>query len=704
MSAEKTKVAILGGGPGGVAAAFWLSSSQELRDRFEVTLYTQGWRLGGKCASARNYSAGERIEEHGLHMFMGFYRTAFATMRAVYPLTRRPDDRFRSWTDAFTPQRLVSLGFAVPDGKGGTTWSPWTIEFPELPGNPGDLDDTGLDYLARAPKCLIAALRSSVWPLLHDLLGRRVAGSVIKIDFFSMLHVDGALAETTVLFEERFAGVSTEIAGFFRKLYAECSLETAWLLGERLPADHSVASDLLRELRRLQECFNTFLVATLRSCEEWGFHLYVMISLGFAGLIGYLDDVLPKGDAGFDALNALDFRAWLKSHGAPDDALGPGPVQAIYDLAFAYEAGEAGKPGAAKMAAGAALRLVMRMCFGYRNAPLWRMQAGAGDVIFTPLYRYLAGRHVAINFFHRVRDLGVKDGLVETIEIDRQLDVKNGRYLPLQEGDDRWPAEPLWDQIVDGDVLGTKGLALESPWCTFKVGEQTLRRGQDFDVVVLAMPPLALKPISAQLAASVPWRNMLDNMTAVPTQSVQLWMKPDLSGLGWKNGQSVLTAYAQDLSSWADMSQVREGGAGDPGSCQYLCGVYHCAAPLPVGENPTFIDAQTKSVVQRTEAWLDENAGVLWPGVCPNGKALDRSVVTDRYYRVNIGYSDQYVQTFPGSVQYRLDPGKSGFANVFLAGDWTLSSINGGSVESAFESGQRAAEAITQKPSPAQPD
>jgi len=149
---------------------------------------------------------------------------------------------------------------------------------------------------------------------------------------------------------------------------------------------------------------------------------------------------------------------------------------------------------------------------------------------------------------------------------------------------------------------------------------------------------------------------------------------------------------------------VREGGAGDPGSCQYLCGVYHCAAPLPVGENPTFIDAQTKSVVQRTEAWLDENAGVLWPGVCPNGKALDRSVVTDRYYRVNIGYSDQYVQTFPGSVQYRLDPGKSGFANVFLAGDWTLSSINGGSVESAFESGQRAAEAITQKPSPAQPD
>ena len=34
----------------------------------------------------------------------------------------------------------------------------------------------------------------------------------------------------------------------------------------------------------------------------------------------------------------------------------------------------------------------------------------------------------------------------------------------------------------------------------------------------------------------------------------------------------------------------------------------------------------------------------------------------------------------------------SGVANLFLAGDWVRTSINGGSVEAAFEAGQRAAD------------
>src|SRR5690242_10662285 len=73
------RIAILGGGCAALAAAFALTEDARWRDRFEVTVYQQGWRLGGKGASGRNTDPrfGARIEEHGLHLWAGFYRNAF---------------------------------------------------------------------------------------------------------------------------------------------------------------------------------------------------------------------------------------------------------------------------------------------------------------------------------------------------------------------------------------------------------------------------------------------------------------------------------------------------------------------------------------------------------------------------------------------------------------------------------------------------
>ena len=49
-----------------------------------------GWRLGGKGANGRRADAGQRIEEHGLHVWGGFYANAFRTMRECYAGLRRP--------------------------------------------------------------------------------------------------------------------------------------------------------------------------------------------------------------------------------------------------------------------------------------------------------------------------------------------------------------------------------------------------------------------------------------------------------------------------------------------------------------------------------------------------------------------------------------------------------------------------------------
>ena len=69
---EKKKVAIIGGGLGAMSSAFALTAPEQ-NGRYDVTVHTMGWRLGGKGASGRNPEIHDRIEEHGLHIFMGFY-------------------------------------------------------------------------------------------------------------------------------------------------------------------------------------------------------------------------------------------------------------------------------------------------------------------------------------------------------------------------------------------------------------------------------------------------------------------------------------------------------------------------------------------------------------------------------------------------------------------------------------------------------
>ena len=88
----KKKIAILGGGPGAISAAFDLTSKAEWREQFDVTIYQIGWRLGGKCASGRGEH--DRIEEHGLHLLGGSYENAFRMLRAAYQ---------RSWLELARP-------------------------------------------------------------------------------------------------------------------------------------------------------------------------------------------------------------------------------------------------------------------------------------------------------------------------------------------------------------------------------------------------------------------------------------------------------------------------------------------------------------------------------------------------------------------------------------------------------------------------
>jgi uncharacterized protein with NAD-binding domain and iron-sulfur cluster len=96
---------VLGGGAGALAAAFALSDPA-LDPGFEVTVYTRGWRLGGKGASGRNGDRHRRIEEHGLHLWFGFYEEAIGLMQDAYR-----EAEMGAWTDAFSAVRHLELWY-----------------------------------------------------------------------------------------------------------------------------------------------------------------------------------------------------------------------------------------------------------------------------------------------------------------------------------------------------------------------------------------------------------------------------------------------------------------------------------------------------------------------------------------------------------------------------------------------------------------
>ena len=73
-------------------------------------------------------------------------------------------------------------------------------------------------------------------------------------------------------------------------------------------------------------------------------------------------------------------------NGASERSLDLGFIRGLYDLALAYEDGDRRRP---RVAAGQALRGLLRLFFSYRGAFFWKMRAGMGDVVFAPFYEVL---------------------------------------------------------------------------------------------------------------------------------------------------------------------------------------------------------------------------------------------------------------------------------------------------------------------------
>ncbi len=715
MEERKQRIVILGGGISSLATAYSLTSRPDWQSRYEITVYQMGFRLGGKGASGRNRELANRIEEHGIHVFFGFYDNAFRIMKECYEELGRPAGApLARVTDAFKPYPRITF-----TEKLNGQWSVWPWDFPANEHRLGEggpiptpwgyvklllrhMTEWYEQVVADTPTDLKARL--GAWtPDLGGPLGRPLDAVLDKVVLPPL--IDRLWQRNS---RSAFNAVREVIDALMRSADA--------VLGDPDPsrrADRLALAQLVRRARVVRESAR-WLGQRLREVPSLRRAL-VLLDFAIATIIGLVEDEVVYLPEDWRKMDSIDLKKWLAKHGAAPETADCALIQGMYAGIFSVEH---------EVGAGTMLHYTLRMLFAYRGAVLYKMQAGMGDVVFAPLYQVLRRRGVRFEFFHRVDRLELDPGhrRIARVVVGRQMAVARGAYEPLFDvnGLPCWPSEPLYEQLVDGERLRASGESLEDAWTAWPdaLPPRVLEDGRDFDLVVLGISLGALPGLCGELAddpTNPRFRQMLAALRTTQTQAMQLWHKPSLEGLGWRHGNSITIPYEEPYDTWTDMAHLvpRESWRqGEVGGIAYLCSPMADEEPIPPPGDHGYARRQHARAAANARGWLERHAGWLWPRAAgrPSGTGFDWSLLVDREERtgaarfeaqhvaVPTNLSDRYNLSLPGTVSSRLPAGGSGYGNLVLAGDWTLNPINAGCVEAATMSGLLAARTISGEP------
>jgi uncharacterized protein with NAD-binding domain and iron-sulfur cluster len=712
MAGSKVRVAVLGGGMGAMSAAFALTEIDPKGERYEITVHQLGWRLGGKTASGRNRKYGQRIEEHGLHVWSGMYDNSFTIMRIAYNALNRPaGSPLATIDDAFKRQNRPAL--AQRNGQG---WSPWPFWFQpsenptRFPGRdclwakkpmPSLAKQlyrllADIDYAAKLPDNGQADIREVIGGLSEE---QRASIAAIQGPVETVPNLLSAIRKLAVGLDSDRQGVTAASKDWRAALLAGLHGLHAFIYRLRSQGARKVDSQVARRLELIDLALTIARGIIHKKCLVEG--LYV--------------------------LDRYDFREFLRKYrpllGSEDPKLSIADgtiVRGMYDYVFGYQNGCRRTPN---LSACSAIQTAFRIVFTYEGAFFYKATAGFGDAVFTPIYQVLKSRGVKFCFFHKVTKLvPSSDGsTIDHIRIDQQAAVRPGlsEYQPLVrvKGIDCWPSSTLWDQIQDGEELAEADVnfedySLQRP----PVARLELQRGQDFDQVILGISVGALNKICKPLIdQKQSWADMVSKLATTRTQALQLWVDRDVHELGGPfvapvAGETmgpIVSGYVPPFDTYSDMSQLLDAEAWPeraergPRSVAYFCGV--------MGDEEASDDTElaTAKAKENSRGWMTaylqplwndirQGADFRWDLLHAEGAATCDARFDQQYWRANISPSERYVLSLPGTLQYRLEPGRSGYSNLFLAGDWTkVPEINAGCIEVAAMSGLAAASALS---------
>jgi uncharacterized protein with NAD-binding domain and iron-sulfur cluster len=646
---ENGRLIILGGGIAALTTAFYASEESHRRVFPNgIHVYEKEDHLGGKGASRRADSphVRARIEEHGLHVWFGFYDNAFALLAKCHTYLeeqvakknyKRWSSSLRDVADGFRPCSRV----AVMDYD-GSRWLPWAADFPEDPTvHPWDARRSG-ERLGSVEDLAGRALRL-VESLLYALAGRPAASGRPHPTLLdaSLLPVPVQLPKADFL--TRDAEVMLAAARESRTGLEQLSRLLALLAGTA------------KEVRyRLDEPVRSH--SGLR--RTW----YV-VDLLLAAVRGLIDEgIVLTGN--FEPIDRYDLRAWLILHGASEESVSSGVLKAlVYDLAFAYAEG---KPEQPSCSAATGVYGLLRLLLTYRGAIMWKMNAGMGEVVFAPIYEALLRRGVKFHFGHEV----------EQISLAR----RNGRALAKQ-----IVFGPAKGYVAPSKLehLSVENGPLAGKLPYWRAQEQRRMRtpapinlGPN-DMVVYGLPVGTIAGVIPR--APEPWRICAEKVKTVSTACLQLWLNVPVDRYApWSTPDVTAGAYAEPFDTWSDM--------------KVLAGEVATRKAKPIRSVAYFTNVAPDGVSEQdlralVDAFITGELTALWPQFDPN-------MVVDKYPRLNDDASDRYTLSLPGSMAARLSPQDDSIANVRPVGDWTRTSISAGCIEAAVISGMIAARVL----------
>lgn len=693
-SAGKKKIAVLGGGMSALSAAFYLTSRSDWQSRYEVTIYQRGWRLGGKAASGRNMARGARVEGLGaVHVWGGSYENAFSLMRDCYAELGRPAGAtFRGWEDAFSEQPMLYFEEILEDGS----TSVWPLDFPVTSDTPGDGKDG-----------------PSIWSVIERLTGWLVeAMRNFPLTTARDTSREALAKDTRRLLPAWLVELSRDVGRVAGKLIYDGSpfwlLREAWELSHRLLTnEESFASDMVMladYLRKFLDWLEDNFLEEIMA-DSSARRVYTLMALAIAVVRGLItDNVLFEN---FFVIDDFDLRQWLARHGASEFLCQSAPVKAIYDFFFAYRHGDADSP---LLSAGIALNHTLKLIMAYKGSIFWKLNAGAGSVVFAPLYEVLKARGVKFEFFTEVEALRLDANFerVARIELAHQAEVVSGAsYEPLIEVQDLscWPNQPLWTQLVDGaryeqEQVNFEARAEDGGWTP--VSRSVLELGRDFDMVICAMSVGALPYVASDIIANKRgWDAMVDQLETVPAVSMRLDFLRDRLALGWRQTSALLSGWEsvpftswEDCTAWLNLEDWPL--ASSPRNIATYCGTYATAL-------------STAGQSAQIKAWLDDRLGQIFPHtmsgpttfdydlLCAPDGVIGEDRLDAQWIHRSQSPSDHFVLSLPRRSRFRLSADTSGYDNLVLAGDWLYTGM-GGTMESAVMAGMMASRALCDLP------
>lgn len=688
MSTPPVRVAILGSGPAALSTAFQLTEP-EVAGKFDVTIYQMGWRSGGLCAGGRVLPE-LWVNQNGTHYLFGCYEEAlYLLRRCCDELIAHGDLRFGSFAD-----QLIARSTVVMKHHYKGDWHNWTIHFPEFNQPVGK---TGAPF---GPVNIfkIAIKRIIDWITIGEFTDSILAANP-NLGFLAQTALRADLAKI------HFTGQG------LLKLLDNVEADTPGII------DDLVRDGFLVLLLGLRKALSLFMRPlsdlNIRMCQDW-----ILIDLALTCAIGALrDDAVNEHLVA--KLDNIDFKAWLRHHGAEPHTVDSPPVDLWYDAMASFEKGDFARP---LCAAGAALSCLGQILFNYQGAISWQMRHEVADTLVGPIVANLKRRGVKFVYFHRVWELHTNGHQVHKVTLERQVELNSGDpasydpfFYPLPAVGSAGP-RPLWPDTPNMDQIKTiyaADHALDRFYCPRAGVEVSLEQGRDYDVLVSALSGPTLKWYAAQLGPYFPrWHDLFANLRSVETQGLRLWFKGTLPEMGWDLGPPILSSFVLPFATWEDPSPVLATQIWPTPAPQT---VSHLFGPLPFDPNwpdpqdvlagQTYLDAQQAKTQATGDHWLATQVGALWPCVTLSGtEALDTNTCArpaaisaangPGQLRANSGPDQGYLWLYPGSWRYRVAASKSGIKDFYTAGDWMATSFPCGSVEGAAIAGRDTALAI----------